>query len=60
MTLEEKIAMTHKDGIFTSAGLPRLGIPELKSADGPFGVREELERNSLHSRRWWKMHMFAA
>jgi beta-glucosidase len=46
MTLEEKIAMTHKDGMFTSAGIPRLGIPALKSADGPFGVREELEYNS--------------
>lgn len=46
MTLDEKIAMTHKDGMFTSAGIKRLGIPELQSTDGPFGVREELERNS--------------
>lgn len=42
MTLEEKIAMLHAKGQFTSAGVPRLGIPELQSDDGPLGVREEV------------------
>lgn len=46
MTLEEKIAMLHGNGMFTSAGVERLGIPELKYTDGPFGIREELGRNS--------------
>lgn len=46
MTLEEKIAMLYGNGMFTSAGIERLGIPELNYTDGPFGIREELERNS--------------
>jgi beta-glucosidase len=46
MTLEEKIAMLHGNGMFTSPGIERLGIPELKYTDGPFGIREELEKNS--------------
>lgn len=46
LTLEEKIAMLHGNATFSSAGVERLNIPELKSADGPTGVREEVERNS--------------
>ena len=46
LTLEEKIALMHGNSKFSSTGVPRLGIPELKSADGPTGVREELERDS--------------
>lgn len=46
MTLEEKIEMLCGNGMFTSAGVERLGIPELNYADGPTGIREELERNS--------------
>src|SRR6184192_382127 len=39
MTLEEKIDLLGGvDGFFTR-GLPRLGIPRLKMADGPIGVR---------------------
>lgn len=49
MTLEEKIAMLHGNGMFTSPGIERLGIPELKYTDGPFGIREELEKNSWNS-----------
>lgn len=41
LTLEEKIAMLHANGLFSSAGVKRLGIPDLMSADGPLGVREE-------------------
>lgn len=46
MTLEEKVAMLHGNSMFSSAGIERLGIEELKYTDGPFGVREELGRNS--------------
>ncbi|MDB5140555.1 MAG: bglB 2 [Mucilaginibacter sp.] len=43
LTLEEKIAMLHANGIFTSAGVKRLGIPDLVTDDGPLGVREEVK-----------------
>jgi beta-glucosidase len=46
MTLEEKIAMLHGNSMFTTAGVERLGIPELRMADGPLGVREEISRDS--------------
>ncbi|WP_163398476.1 glycoside hydrolase family 3 C-terminal domain-containing protein [Flavobacterium fluviatile] len=46
MTLEEKISMLHGNSMFTSGGVKRLGIPELKMADGPLGVREEISRDS--------------
>lgn len=45
MTLEEKIAMTHAEGKFASAGVPRLGIPDLWTSDGPHGVRAEINWN---------------
>ncbi len=46
MTLEEKSGMLHGTSMFTTAGVERLGIPELKMADGPLGVREEISRDS--------------
>ncbi len=46
LTLEEKIALIHGNSKFSSTGIPRLGLPELKSTDGPTGVREEVERDS--------------
>src|SRR5438309_11972242 len=42
LTLEEKISMLHANGIFTTAGVARLGIPGLSTDDGPLGVREDL------------------
>ncbi|MES2240266.1 MAG: glycoside hydrolase family 3 C-terminal domain-containing protein [Bacteroidota bacterium] len=46
MTLEEKIGMLHGNSMFSTAGVKRLGIPELKMADGPLGVREEISRDN--------------
>ncbi len=42
MTLEEKVEMLHSKTIMSSEGVPRLGIQDIKYADGPFAVREEL------------------
>lgn len=41
MTLSEKIKIIHAQSKFSSAGVPRLGIPELWTDDGPHGVRPE-------------------
>lgn len=49
MTLEEKIAMLHGKNMFSSAGVPRLGIADVEYADGPFGIREEMEPHSWNS-----------
>lgn len=46
MTLEEKVGMLHGTSMFSTAGVDRLGVPELKMADGPLGVREEISRDS--------------
>lgn len=46
MTLEEKIGMLHGNSMFSTGGVKRLGIPELKMADGPLGVREEISRDN--------------
>lgn len=46
MTLEEKVNMIHAASSFTSGGVPRLGIPEMTTSDGPHGVRPE------HGRDW--------
>ena len=49
MTLEEKIGMLHGKNMFSSAGIPRLGIADVEYADGPFGIREEMEPHSWNS-----------
>jgi beta-glucosidase len=52
MTLEEKVAMLHGKHMFTSEGVPGQGIADMVYADGPFGIREEMEPNS-----WNPLHL---
>ena len=52
MTLEEKVSMLHGQTMFSSGGVERLGIAPMKYADGPFGVREELEPHSWAPIGW--------
>lgn len=52
LTLEEKIALLHGNGMFTSAGVARLKIPELYYTDGPFGIREELDPVNWKPLQW--------
>ena len=52
MTLEEKIEMLHGKHYFTSEGVPAQGIAEMSYADGPFGIREEMEPLSWNPLHW--------
>ncbi|MCB9268518.1 MAG: glycoside hydrolase family 3 C-terminal domain-containing protein [Lewinellaceae bacterium] len=54
MTLEEKIEMLHAKHMFTSAGVPRLGIADMIYADGPFGIREEMQPDGWAGLGWEK------
>ena len=43
MTVQEKTDMLHAKHMFVSAGVPGQGIADIKYADGPFGIREEMQ-----------------
>lgn len=45
MTLEEKINLIHGVGLFKSGSVDRLNIPSFIMADGPMGVRIDLEND---------------
>jgi beta-glucosidase len=42
LTREEKVAIIHAQSKFSSAGVARLGIPELWTTDGPHGIRPDV------------------
>jgi beta-glucosidase len=48
LTLQEKVDLLHANSLFSSSGVKRLGIPDLTYADGPSGVREELQQDSWY------------
>lgn len=52
MTTEEKVAMCHAQSKFSSKGVPRLGIPEVWTADGPHGIREEALWDEWSGAQW--------
>ena len=43
MTIQEKVDMLHAKHMFVSAGVGSQGIADIKYADGPFGIREEMQ-----------------
>lgn len=52
MTLGEKINMLHAKHMFVSAGVERLGIADIRYADGPFGIREEMQPDGWMPLGW--------
>ncbi|MGE0020684.1 MAG: glycoside hydrolase family 3 C-terminal domain-containing protein [Draconibacterium sp.] len=52
MTLEEKVNMLHAKHMFISAGVERLGIADMIYADGPFGIREEMQPDGWMGLGW--------
>ncbi len=47
LTLPEKIAMIHGDGLFKTGAVERFSIPALTMSDGPMGVRQD-----FHNGHW--------
>ncbi|GHT12219.1 glycosyl hydrolase [Bacteroidia bacterium] len=52
MTLREKVNMLHAQSKFSSPGVPRLGIPENWTTDGPHGIRVEVLWDEWNGADW--------
>ncbi len=52
MTTAEKVKMLHAQSKFSSAGVARLGIPEIWCTDGPHGVRAEVLWDEWNTANW--------
>ncbi|MDP4210564.1 MAG: glycoside hydrolase family 3 C-terminal domain-containing protein [Bacteroidota bacterium] len=52
MTIEEKVSLCHAQSKFSSKGVPRLGIPEVWTDDGPHGIREEVFWDEWDGAHW--------
>jgi len=52
LTLKEKVDLCHAQSKFSTAGVARLGIPEIWMSDGPHGVRGEINWNDWGYAGW--------
>ncbi len=52
LTTEEKVALLHAQSKFSSAGVARLGIPEVWMTDGPHGIRPEVLWDEWSQAEW--------
>lgn len=52
LTTQEKIDIIHAQSKFCSKGVPRLGIPELWTTDGPHGIRPEVLWDEWEQAGW--------
>lgn len=52
MITEEKVSLCYAQSKFSSKGVPRLGIPEVWTDDGPHGIREEVLWDEWGGANW--------